>query len=66
MNLARYASAYRWMGEPMGRFRFRDEDERDERADDFECHGCGVRLTTATLAVGKRFCGACRAARDGE
>jgi hypothetical protein len=47
MNLDRYASAYRWMGEPMGRFRWDGEEPREFRAT--HRHGCSVPGCTATV-----------------
>jgi hypothetical protein len=61
MDLARYARAYRWMGEPMGRFRFQDEDEQDARADDFRCPDCEKPTGDG------RLCAMCQADRtDGQ
>jgi hypothetical protein len=47
MNLARYATAYRWMGEPMGRFRWDGEEPREFRATHW--HGCSEPGCTATV-----------------
>jgi hypothetical protein len=55
MDLARYARAYRWMGEPMGRFRFREDYEprtpHFTHSHECEEEGCEARVQCAGRPV---------------